>query len=166
MKAEDQDHSPPGYGTLIRLAREAKGWSPETAAANMPIRFSGSSWRQIEAGYRGRGINRKPVPGKPSTVAAMARTVGLTADRLQEHHPEAAAVLREMELQEARQRPPMPEVLHSAPPHVRRMIEAALEDVDPRDRADVLREMAADYEMAMKQRARRAPDPQRPRRIG
>lgn len=166
MKEEDQDHGPPAYGALIRVAREAKGWSPETAAASMPFKFSGSSWRQIEAGYRGRGLNRKPVPGKPSTVAAMARTVGITADRLQEHHQEAAAVLREMELQEARQQPPLPEALHSAPPHVRRMIEAALEDVDPQDRADVLREMAADYEAVTKRRARRSPQPQRPRHIG
>lgn len=166
MATEGQDHGPPGYGVLIKIAREAKGWSPETAAANMPFKFSGSSWRQIEAGYRGRGANRKPVPGKPSTVAAMARTVGVTADRLTEHHAEAAAILREMELQEARQQPPMPDALRTAPPHVRRMIEAALEDVDPRDRADVLRQMAADYEAVMKHQARRGSSPQHPRRTG
>ncbi|MGW0993466.1 hypothetical protein [Streptomyces sp. NPDC002520] len=162
----DQDLSPPGYGTLIRVAREAKGWSPETAAANMPFRFSGSSWRQIEAGYRGSGEKRKPVPGKASTVAAMARTVGITSERLQDHHSDAAAILKEMERQEAQQAPAMPDVLRSAPSHVRRMIDAALEDVDPEDRAAVLREMAADYEAVMKQRARRASGPQHPRRTG
>ncbi|WP_406168994.1 hypothetical protein [Streptomyces sp. NBC_00996] len=160
---EEQDQGPPGYGALIKLAREAKGWSPETAAANMPFKFSGSSWRQIEAGYRGK--DRKPVSTKPSTLAAMARTVGMTADRLQEHHAEAAAILREMERQGAEQAPPMPEVLRTAPPHVRRMIQAALEDVDPEDRADVLREMAADYEAAMRRRARKG-DSQQPRRTG
>ncbi|MCX3059614.1 hypothetical protein [Streptomyces beihaiensis] len=161
----NQDLSPPGYGTLIRIAREAKGWSPETAAANMPFRFSGSSWRQIEAGYRGSGEKRKRVPGKASTVAAMARTVGITSDRLEEHHREAAAILREMEHQDAQRAPAMPEVLQSAPAHVRRMIDAALEDVDPEDRATVLREMAADYEAVMAQRARMR-GPQRPRHAG
>jgi transcriptional regulator with XRE-family HTH domain len=151
MKMEDQDHGPPpGYGTLIKVAREAQGLSPESAAAKMPFRFSGSTWRQIEAGYRGRGANRRPVSTKASTLAAMARTVGLTADRLEEHHREAAAVLREMELQNAQQSPPMPAALSTAPPHVRRMIEAALEDVDPADRAEVLRELAADYEAVKK----------------
>ncbi|MEV6791326.1 hypothetical protein AB0M87_04840 [Streptomyces sp. NPDC051320] len=162
---DDQDLSPPGYGALIRLAREAQGISPETAAARMPYKFSGSSWRQIEAGYRGRGANRKRVPGKPSTVAAMARTVAITAGRLQEHYPDAAAILREMERQEAEQAPAIPEVLRSSPPHVRRMIDAALEDVDPQDRADVLREMAADYEAITAGRARRAGQ-QPPRRTG
>lgn len=163
------DHGPPGYGQLIRLAREAKGWSPETAAAHMPYKFSGSSWRQVEAGYRGSGANRRPVPGRASTVAAMASTVGVTSDRLVEHHREAAAVLREMELQEARQAQQMPEALRAAPAHVRRMIEAALEDVDPADRASVLRDMAADYEAALRRSVGKAGpsrNPQRPRHTG
>lgn len=164
MKEEERDHSPPSYTALIRLAREAKGWSPEVAASHMPFRFSGSSWRQIEAGFRGR--DRKPVSTKPSTLAAMAKTVGVSAERLQEHHADAAAILKEMELQDAQAQGPMPEVLRTAPKHVRRMIDAALEDVDPRDRADVLREMAADYEAVMQHRARQPGGPQRPRRTG
>ncbi|WP_326804886.1 helix-turn-helix domain-containing protein [Streptomyces sp. NBC_01788] len=163
MKAGEQDQSPPGYGTLIKIAREAQGLSPEVAASHMPFKFSGSSWRQIEAGYRGR--ERKPVGTKPATLAAMARTVGLTADRLREHHPEAAAVLREMELQHAQQSPPIPEALHAAPPHVRRMIEAALEDVEPADRAELLRDLAADYEAVTRRRARTSGHPT-PRRTG
>ncbi|MFF9310166.1 helix-turn-helix domain-containing protein [Streptomyces sp. NPDC014748] len=166
MTEEDQGHSPPGYGALIRLAREAQGISPETAAARMPYQFSGSSWRQIEAGFRGRGAKRKPVPGKASTVAAMARTVGLTADRLQEHHPEAAAILREMERQEAQQASHAPEAPQATPPHVRRMIEAALEDVDPRDRPELLRELAADYDAVVQRRARNTGRHQRPRHAG
>ncbi|MGP4085424.1 hypothetical protein [Streptomyces sp. KR55] len=166
METPERDHSPPGYGTLIRLAREAKGWSPEVAASHMPFKFSGSSWRQIEAGYRGRGANRKRVPGKAATVAAMAHTVSISADRLEEHHPDAAAILRERELQEAQQSPPMPAALRAAPPHVRRMIEAALEDVDPEDRFDVLREIAADYEVIARRRARKAGEPRGPRRTG
>lgn len=164
MKTEDQDHSPPAHGALIRLAREAQGISPETAAARMPFKFSGASWRQIEAGYRGAGAKRTPVPGKPATVAAMARTVGVSADRLAEHNAEAGEILREIERQE--QQAVMPEALRAAPPHVRRMIDAALEDVDPADRAELLRELAADYEAIGKRRARNATDPSRPRHAG
>ncbi|MFJ9114415.1 hypothetical protein ACIRJO_02580 [Streptomyces sp. NPDC102394] len=160
-----QDTGPPAYGALIKLAREAKGWSPETAAKRMPYDFSGSSWRQIEAGYRGSGANRKRVPGKPSTVAAMAHTVGITSERLTEHHHEAAEVLREMERQDAQQAPAMPEALRNVPAHVKRMIDAALEDVDPRDVPEVLRQMAADYETVQAQRQRLS-GPQRPRRTG
>lgn len=165
MTSPEQDHGPPGYGTLIKLAREAKGWSPETAAKHMPYDFSGSSWRQIEAGYRGRGATRRRVPGKASTVAAMARTVGITADRMTDHHPEAAEILREMERQEAQQAPAMPEALRNVPAHVKRMIDAALEDVDPQDVPEVLRQMAADYEAVQAQRQRLS-GPQRPRRTG
>jgi hypothetical protein len=166
MEMEDQEHGPPAYGTLIKIAREAEGISPETAAARMPHKFSGSSWRQIEAGWRGTGDNRKRVPGRASTVAAMARTVGITSDRLSEHHPEAAVILREMELKEARRAPQMPEVLRTAPAHVRRMIDAALEDVDPEDVPGLLREMAADYEAVMKRRIQETASPQRPRHAG
>nr|WP_119589242.1 helix-turn-helix domain-containing protein [Streptomyces scabiei] len=159
----DQDHSPPGHGVLIKLAREAQGISPETAAARMPFKFSGSSWRHVEAGYRGAGAKRVEVPGKPSTVAAMARTVGVTAERMQEHNPAVAEILREMERQQA---PTIPDVLREAPPHVRRMIDAALEDVEPEDVPELLREIAADYEAIARRRARKAAGPQHPRHAG
>lgn len=162
---QEHDHGPPGYGQLIKIAREAKGMSPEVAAAQMPYKFSGSSWRQIEAGYRGTGAKRKAATGKPATVAAMAHTVGITADRLREHHPEAATVLREMERQSSPQQAPVPEVLRAVPAHVRRMIEAALVDVDPDDRPGLLREMAADYETFTKSHSSRT-GKQPPRRTG
>jgi hypothetical protein len=165
MTASEQDHGPPGYGTLIRVAREVKGWSPETAAKYMPYSFSGSSWRQIEAGYRGSAARRVRVPGKAATVAAMAHTVGITADRLAEHHREAAEVLREMERQEAEKTAAMPDALRDVPSHVKRMIDAALQDVDPRDVPEVLRQLAADYE-AVQARRRRRSGPGRPRRTG
>ncbi|MCC9154844.1 hypothetical protein LZP81_31120 [Streptomyces parvulus] len=163
---EDREHGPPGHGVLIRLAREAQGISPETAAARMPFRFSGASWRQIEAGYRGAGTKRTPVPGKPATVANMARTVGVSAARLREHNAEAAEILEEIERQDAQQQPGMPDALRAAPPHVRRMIDAALEDVDPADRAELLRELAGDYEAVTKRRGRNTGQPQRPRHAG
>ena len=166
---EEQDQGPPGYGTLIKIAREAKGLSPESAAAQMPFKYSGSSWRQVEVGYRGAGAKRVKVTGRAATVAAMARTVGITADRLQEHHQEAAAILREMERQDTLHTPePASDItalLESVPPHVRRMIDAALTDVDPQDRPALLREMAADYETLTKSRTRGA-GKQQPRRTG
>lgn len=165
MTTAEQDHGPPAYGTLIRRAREVKGWSPETAAKNMPYSFSGSSWRNIEAGYRGSGAKRMRVPGRPSTVAAMSHTVGITADRLAEHHREASEVLREMERQEAEKTAAMPDALRNVPPHVKRMIDAALQDVHPEDVPEVLRQMAADYEAVQAQRRRRS-GPGRPRRTG
>ncbi|MFI0576205.1 hypothetical protein [Streptomyces tendae] len=166
MKRVDQDHSPPRHGLLIKLAREAQGISPETAAGRMPFKFSGASWRQIEAGYRGAGEKRVAVPGKPATVANMARTVGVTADRLAEHNPEAGEILREIERQEAQQAPAIPEALRTAPAHVRRMIDAALEDVDPEDRAELLRELAVDYEAIGRRRTRDTGQPHRPRHAG
>jgi len=157
----EQDTGPPPGMDLIQIARKARGLSPESAAKLMPYSFSGPSWRHYEAGYRGR--DRKRVVAKPETLAAMARTVGITADRLEEHNPQAAAILREMELQDA---PTLPEVLSTAPAHVRRMIEAALEDVDPGDRADLLRRMAADYEAVERRRARQGGAGQHPRQTG
>lgn len=157
----EQDPGPPPGMDLVQIARKARGLSPERAAKLMPYDFSGSSWRQNEAGYRGRA--RTPVRARPEVLAAMARAVGVTADRLEERNPEAAAILREMELQDA---PPLPDVLRAAPAHVSRMIEAALEDVDPEDRADVLRQMAADYEAVERRRARQGGAGQPPRQTG
>lgn len=87
---------PPPEAVLIRRAREAKALSPESAAALMLIKFSGSRWRQIEAGYR-KDI-RRPVTGKPEIIAHMADTVGVAPDRLAEAGREdAAEILREIQ---------------------------------------------------------------------
>lgn len=151
--------------TLIQTARMAKGISPETAAARMQIKFSGSRWRQIEAGYR-KDLGREVV-AKPEVLAHMALVVSITPERLEKAgRTDAAIVLREIQGQDAEQAPAMPEVLRAAPPHVRRMIEAALEDVDPQDRAELLREIAADYEAVVRHRTRRPDQPQRPRHAG
>ncbi|MER5909523.1 hypothetical protein ABT124_03205 [Streptomyces sp. NPDC001982] len=143
----------------------AKGISPEIAAARMRIKFSGSRWRQIEAGYR-KDLRREVV-ARPEVLAHMALVVGVSAERLEKaDRADAAGILREIQAQEAEVSPPLPEALRAAPPHVRRMIEAALEDVDPEDRADVLREMAADYEAVMARRGTNPDNPGRPRRVG
>jgi hypothetical protein len=91
---------PPPEATLIRLVREASGLSPETAAARMETRFSGSRWRQIERGWR--GDSGTPVIAPDVTLAQMCFTLGITADRLAETGREkAVGILREMEQSKA-----------------------------------------------------------------
>jgi hypothetical protein len=100
MSASPHEAPPPKEATLIRVARQAQGLSPEVAAGRTPIRLSGSRWRQIEAGFR------KSPPGSVRapdlTLAHMAHTVGVTAERLDEAgRSEAAAILREIQRQAA-----------------------------------------------------------------
>ncbi|WDO09893.1 helix-turn-helix domain-containing protein [Streptomyces murinus] len=102
---------PPPEATLIRLAREASGLSPETAAARMEIKFSGSRWRQIEKGHR-RDSDTAVVAPHP-TLAHMAWALGITSDRLAETgRHEAADILREMERSKA---PAQPASVETAP---------------------------------------------------
>jgi hypothetical protein len=103
--------SPPPEATLIRLAREAAGLSPESAAARMEIKFSGSRWRQIERGWRA-DLNG-PVIAPAATLAHMAWTLGITSERLAEAGREdAVAILREMERSKA---PASPEAAGQGP---------------------------------------------------
>lgn len=91
---------PPPEATLIRLAREASGLSPETAAARMEIKFSGSRWRQIEKGYR--RDSDSPVTAPHPTLAHMAWVLGISSTRLKETgRIEAAEILAEMERSKA-----------------------------------------------------------------
>ncbi|MFF3884121.1 hypothetical protein [Streptomyces sp. NPDC001914] len=96
---------PPPEATLIRLVREASGLSPETAAARMETRFSGSRWRQIERGWR--GDSGTPVIAPDVTLAQMAFTLGISADRLADTgRDKAVEILREME--QSKVPPPAP----------------------------------------------------------
>ncbi|WP_137991205.1 helix-turn-helix domain-containing protein [Streptomyces vilmorinianum] len=88
--------TPPPETSLLRLAREAAGLSPESAAARMSVKFSGSRWRQIEAGYRKDSSTQVVAPAP--TLAQMAHTVGISSSRLANAGREdAAAILREIE---------------------------------------------------------------------
>lgn len=87
---------PTPEGALIRLARQARGLSPEVAADLTPVQIKGGRWRQIESGF-----DRKSPPKRsfapPLTLAHMAHTVGVTPERLAEADREdAAAILREI----------------------------------------------------------------------
>lgn len=91
-----QEGEAPPEASLIRLARQAKGLSPETAAALLPIRLSGNRWRQIEKGYE-RRVPFKGVRAPDSTLAHMAHVVNVSPERLRETgRPEAAEILQEI----------------------------------------------------------------------
>ncbi|NML55302.1 helix-turn-helix domain-containing protein [Streptomyces sp. R302] len=97
--------NPPPEATLLRLAREAAGLSPESAAARMTVRFSGSRWRQIEAAYRKDTASE--VVAKAPTLAQMAHALGITPDRLEAAgRSDAADILREIETTAAPQPAP------------------------------------------------------------
>lgn len=90
------EFQPPPEGTLIRLARQARGLSPEEAAELTPIRLRGGRWRQIEKGYE-RKEPLKLVRAPDLTLAHMAHTVGVSPDRLSEAgRSEAAEILSEI----------------------------------------------------------------------
>lgn len=124
--------TPPPEADLIRIAREAKGISPETAAKQTPIRLGGSRWRHIERGYERRN---KPVERAPAkTIAHMAHTVGLTPDRLAETGREdAAEILAEILRMEAAPQQAEPEDEHWV--RFRRHMDAATKGMTPRQRA-------------------------------
>ncbi|WP_405995002.1 hypothetical protein [Streptomyces sp. NBC_00986] len=101
---------PTPEGALIRLARQARGMSPEVAADLTPVQIKGGRWRQIESGF-----DRKNPPKRsfaPAlTLAHMAHTVGTTPERLAEAgRDDAAAILREI-LRGEGEEPANPETL-------------------------------------------------------
>lgn len=81
----------PPYGELIEQARLEAGISKREAARRAGI--SDAWWRYVTEGRQGE----TPVPGTAETVAAMARAVGLSPERLEGEgsRPDAAALLRE-----------------------------------------------------------------------
>ncbi|MFD9107179.1 hypothetical protein [Streptomyces bottropensis] len=90
---------PPSEATLIRLARQARGLSPEAAAQLVPIRLGGSRWREIEKGFK--GTERKEVRAPALTLAHMAHVVGVAPERLDSAgRTDAADILREILRQE------------------------------------------------------------------
>ncbi|QQM44970.1 helix-turn-helix domain-containing protein [Streptomyces liliifuscus] len=92
--------NPRPEATLIRLARQARGLSPEAAAELTPIRLGGSRWREIEKGYKGKSA-RQDVRAPGLTLAHMAHAVGLSPERLDEAgRGDAAEILREILRQE------------------------------------------------------------------
>lgn len=92
----------PPYGELIEQARLDAGLSKREAARRAGI--SDAWWRYVTEGHQGSTA----VPGTADTVAAMARAVGLSPERLEEggQRKDAADALRAMLRSPARPEPP------------------------------------------------------------
>lgn len=89
--------APPPEARLIRVAREARGLTA-AAAADATEGISATYWRDVERGTGFRRGKRVPVRASDRLIAHMARTVGLSPDRLETEgdRPEAAGILREI----------------------------------------------------------------------
>ncbi|MEU8968060.1 helix-turn-helix transcriptional regulator [Streptomyces monashensis] len=140
------EHGPPKpshEGELIRLARQARGLSPEEAADRTPIRIKGFRWRQIENGYKGKVGSSDPVRAPAKTLAHMAYTVGVTPTRLTEvSRSDAAKILREIQIQKAGETASLPDPLDILGPERQRIILDMLGQLSPEDRGPALRRLA------------------------
>jgi hypothetical protein len=142
MAPEHGTPQPPPEADLIRLARQARGMSPEEAADRTPIRIKGFRWRQIENGYKGKPGTSDEVKGPDKTIAHMAHTVGVTSARLAEYRPKAAAILREIELQQVERSDSLPDPLGNLTSDRQRIILDMIAELPPADRAPALRRLA------------------------
>lgn len=96
MSLTPNEVPPPPEADLIRIARLARGLSPEAAADQTPIRLGGARWRHIERGYEPKKPPRA-VRAPDKTLAHMAHTVGVAPERLDEvGRGGAAEILREI----------------------------------------------------------------------
>ncbi|MGW5477611.1 hypothetical protein [Streptomyces sp. NPDC004008] len=134
---------PPPEADLIRLARQARGLSPEEAADRTPIRLGGFRWRQIENGFKGKSGSSPEVRAPDKTLAHMAHTVGVTPSRLIEAGRGAAAeILREIQIQNADREASLPDPLDQLGPQRQRIILDMLQQLPPGDRGPALRKLA------------------------
>lgn len=143
------EHGPPKpshEGELIRRARQARGLSADEAAARTPIRIKGFRWRQIEDGRKRKtdppGSDRAP----DKTVAHMSYTVGVRPDGLAEFRPEAAEILREIQIQRAGESANLPDPLDALDVQRQRIILDMLGQLPPKDRGPALRALAEKIE--------------------
>ncbi|MDX3629013.1 hypothetical protein PV728_01550 [Streptomyces europaeiscabiei] len=101
MSVDQEQLRPPREADLIRVARLARGLSPEKAAELTPIRLGGARWRHIERGYEPKKPPKR-VRAPDKTLAHMAHVVGVSPERLEEvGRGIAAEILREILRQEA-----------------------------------------------------------------
>ncbi|MCI3240233.1 hypothetical protein [Streptomyces spinosisporus] len=133
---------PPPEADLIRLARQARGLSPEEAADRTPVRIKGFRWRQIEKGWKGKPGESDRVIGPDKTIAHMSHTVGVTSARLAEHRPKAAEILREIEIQSIERSDNLPDPLGNLTAERQRIILEMVAELAVEDRAPALRRLA------------------------
>ncbi|MGW2692422.1 hypothetical protein ACWC3Y_11230 [Streptomyces sp. NPDC001296] len=134
---------PPPEADLIRLARQARGLSPDEAADRTPVRIKGFRWRQIENGYKGKPGTSDQVKAPAKTLAHMAYTVGVTPTRLMEAgRDDAAKILREIQIQSAGGAASLPDPLDALGPDRQRIILDMLQQLPAADRGPALRRLA------------------------
>jgi hypothetical protein len=142
MAPEHGTPQPPPEADLIRLARQARGLSPEEAADRTPIRIKGFRWRQIEKGWKGKPGASDVAKAPDKTLAHMAHTVGVTSARLAEHRPEAARILREIEIHQVERSGSLPDPLGNLTADRQRIILDMIAELPAADRAPALRRLA------------------------
>jgi hypothetical protein len=142
MAPEHGTPKPPPEADLIRLARQARGLSPEEAADRTPIRIKGFRWRQIEKGWKGKPGASDVAKAPDKTLAHMAHTVGVTSARLAEHRPEAARILREIEIHQVERSDSLPDPLSKLTADRQRIILDMIAELPAADRAPALRRLA------------------------
>ncbi|MFM9594512.1 helix-turn-helix domain-containing protein [Streptomyces scabiei] len=100
MDAEQAVPEPPPEAVLIRRARQARGLTRAEAAERSSV-VKASRWGQIENGYLMKAGVPVGTKAGDMQLAHMARTVGLSPERLEEAgRTDAAEILREIQEQE------------------------------------------------------------------
>jgi len=100
MDAQQDVPEPPPEAVLIRRARQARGLTRAEAAERSSV-VKASRWGQIENGYLMKGGVPVSTKAGDMQLAHMARTVGLSPERLEESgRTDAAEILREIQEQE------------------------------------------------------------------
>lgn len=100
MDARQDVPEPPPEAVLIRRARQARGLTRAEAAERSSV-VKASRWGQIENGYLMKAGVPVSTRAGDMQLAHMARTVGLSPERLEESgRTDAAEILREIQEQE------------------------------------------------------------------
>lgn len=100
MTAQQAAPKPPPEAVLIRRARQARGLTRAEAAERSSV-VKASRWGQIENGYLMKAGVPVETRAGDMQLAHMARTVGLSPERLKEAgRDDAAEILREIQEQE------------------------------------------------------------------
>lgn len=133
--------APPPEAEIIRVARLARGISPETAAERTPVRLGGGRWRHIEQGYT-RREPFTPTSAPAKTLAHMANVVGVEPEQLDgAGRADAAEILREIKRQEAAEEQP---ASGSTDPRVQMAVDILM-DLPPRARDEALRRLGPEF---------------------
>lgn len=133
--------APPPEAEVIRVARLARGLSPEVAAERTPVRLGGGRWRHIEQGYT-RRTPFTPTTAPAKTLAHMANVVGVDPEQLEgAGREDAAEILREIRRQEAAD-----EQSAAGPvdPRVQMAVDILM-DLPPRVREEALRRLGPEH---------------------